>query len=86
MEALMTGTLVADPRSGIAVQGPDGEVKKVLWPFGWAARDDAGRLALLDERSRTVAHVGDRVELGGGAADGWWVTCGELRIIARGRP
>ena len=68
MAALLTGVLVADERWGIAVKVDAGQVVKVIWPYGYAARADGARLALIDAEhgDAVIAHEGDRVEVGGG--------------------
>ena len=38
MAALLSGTLVADARWGVAVASPDGAIVKVVWPHGYFAR------------------------------------------------
>ena len=83
--ALITGTLVADVRWGIALDDPAGFVREVVWPSGYAARDD-GRLLLLNEAGRVVAREGDQVTIGGGeiGSDGAWLACGGLTVIVQG--
>ena len=83
MEALLEGVLVAHDRFGIAVADPAGFVRPVIWPFGYAAAQVDGRLALLDERGLPVAAVGDPVRLTGGetSSNGAWETCGGPRVV-----
>ena len=85
MAALIAGTLVADVRWGIALDDPAGFVREVVWPSGYAARDD-GRLLLLNEAGRVVAREGDQVTIGGGeiGSDGAWLGCGGLTVIVQG--
>ena len=65
MMALASGVLVADQRSGIALNAGD-RIVTVVWPFGFSGRVVDGRLALVDDRGVITAWVGDRVEMGGG--------------------
>jgi hypothetical protein len=81
MEALLTGTLVQDPRSGLGVQDAAGAVTPIVWPFGYTARDEVGRLALVDEMGRVVAHEGDQIMVGGGFGIDVWHACGPVSII-----
>jgi hypothetical protein len=74
MEALGGGRLVVDPVSGLGVADTRGHVIHVYWPFGFTARPDGDRIALVDEQGRIVAHVGDVIGMVGGygADDGWY--------------
>ena len=88
MSALLTGVLVADERWGIAVNVGGGQVVKVIWPLGYAARQDGARLVLIDTEhgDAVIAHEGDRVGVGGGFAgaeeDGWLACPTDIRIVA----
>jgi hypothetical protein len=81
MEALITGTLVRHPESGLVLRTRDREVP-VEWPFGYTAREQPGGVELLDESGTVVAREGDEVALAGGAVGrdgaGFWRTCGEI--------
>ena len=66
MEALLTGRLVPDTHTGLAVQAPNGEITKVVWPFGYSARFAEDRLELLDPEESVVAADGDIVQMAGG--------------------
>ena len=74
--ALMAGTLVEDPRSGLAVEDVTGAVTPVIWPFGYSARPDLGGMALVDANGAVIAHVGEAIEVGGGLGRDFWVACG----------
>jgi hypothetical protein len=74
--ALLAGTLVEDPRSGLGVEDVTGTVTPVLWPFGYSARPDLGGIALVDANGAVIAHVGETIELGGGLGREFWVACG----------
>ena len=84
MASLIEGVLVRDPPSGVAIRDPQGLVHQVVWPNGYAAREDGGRLAVLDASGFVVAHEGDRVSIGGGeiGTDGTWLGCGGTTILA----
>ena len=77
MDALATGTLVADARWGIALGPAEGPTIQIIWPAGFVGRQADGAIELLDGTGTVVGRVGDRVEIGGGlgAGDAWWA-CG----------
>jgi hypothetical protein len=84
MAALISGTLVRDATSGVAIRDAQGLVHQVVWPYGYAARDNGGRLVVLDASGAVVTHEGDRESIGGGEIDskGTWSACGETTILA----
>jgi hypothetical protein len=59
MDALIGGTLVRHAPSGLGIASDDGQATPFEWPFGYTVRDEAGRLALVDETSRVVARERD---------------------------
>ena len=73
--ALTNGTLVQDPRSGLGLENPAGEVTAVIWPFGYSTRLEIDGIALVDETGTVIAHEGDALEVAGGGGDGAWVAC-----------
>ncbi len=76
MAALLAGTLVRDETDGVAVETADRQRERVVWPYGYAARESAGGLQLLDANGQVVATEGDRLHVGGGEiADGQWAAC-----------
>ncbi len=76
MAALAQGTLVPDPRSGLAIAAPTGERTPVMWPFGYSARLVDGVIELLDDAGTFVAREGDAVEMGGGLGpNGFFFAC-----------
>jgi hypothetical protein len=77
MDALNSGTLVADARWGIALGEGDAPTLQVMWPTGYVGRRTAdGAVELLDENGVVVGRVGDKVTIGGGhTGDAWWA-CG----------
>ncbi len=83
--ALIEGTLVPDERWGMIIEDVDGLTRKVLWPHGYAARQDGSRLALLDGGGSIVAFEGDLVRIGGGEAgsNGTWLGCGGITVVTR---
>ena len=81
MDALMTGRLTQNPQSGLGITNSDGQATPVEWPVGYTARDDVGRLALVDETGRVVAHEGDEIMVGGGFGRDVWHACGPVSIV-----
>ena len=82
-DALLSGRLVRDAETGLAVAGPTGEITRILWPFGFSARYEADRISLLNEAGGTVAAEGDSVEMGGGFGNRFWTACaGSIRRSA----
>jgi hypothetical protein len=76
MAALLAGTLVRDETDGVAVETADRQRERVVWPYGYAARESAGGLQLLDANGQVVATEGDSLHVGGGEiADGQWAAC-----------
>src|SRR5258708_6825847 len=69
------GTLVVDPVSGLGVADTAGKVTHLYWPFGYTARLDADRIALVDRQGRIVAHLGDVIGMTGGFGDVDWYAC-----------
>jgi hypothetical protein len=49
----------------------------------YTARDDGGRLVVVDWAGRVIAHEGDLVEIGGAEEDGAWLGCGGMRILGQ---
>ena len=82
MDALIGGTLVRHAPSGLGIAGDDGPATTVEWPFGYAARDEGGRIALLDDHGRVVAREGDEVMVGGGFGTDVWHACGPVTVPA----
>ena len=84
MAALISGTLVQDAQSGVGLRDDQGLVRQVVWPNGYSARNDGGRLALIDQNGEVVAHEGDRVSIGGGEIDDkrTWLACGGTQLVA----
>jgi hypothetical protein len=80
MDALMTGRLARDARTGLGVTAADGQQMAVEWPFGYSARNDGGRLALVDETGKVVAREGDQVQVGGGFGNVMWHACGPVSV------
>ena len=76
MDALLTGRLVPHTQTGLAVQARNGEIVRVMWPFGYSARFVDDQLRLLDASGSLVASVGETVEMGGGTGDaGLFYSC-----------
>lgn len=83
MAARTIGTLVSDDQWGLALLGPDGTVRKVLWPYGFSARQAATGRVLLDASGEVVLAEGNLVELGGGEIDAGraWIACQQIRRV-----
>ncbi len=76
MAAELTGTLVVDETDGLAVEDPSRHRERVVWPYGYVARESSGGRQLLDASGHLVAVEGDHVHIGGGeVADGEWAAC-----------
>jgi hypothetical protein len=75
MQALGTGRLVPDARSGLGL-GVGAEVLSVIWPFEYSAVSADGTIWLVDPAGVPVASLGDMVEMSGGSGDdGLWYAC-----------
>jgi hypothetical protein len=76
------GSLVRQPQSGAGLRDNTGAVWQVIWPTEYTARDEGGRLVVLDGSGNVVAHEGDRVEIGGqDVGGGTWLGCGGMRVV-----
>lgn len=66
-EALISGTLVINPRGCLVLQSSGEVPTHVLWPAGYTALVDTdGRTHLRDPSGTVVASVGDAISAGGG--------------------
>ena len=82
MAALAVGELVVHPASGVGLRDVDGNVIEVVWPFGYSARLESGRITLMDERGTVVGREGDVVGLGGGEIGrSVWLACGGVAPV-----
>ena len=84
MDALLGGKLVKHPLTGLGVEGIDGKVIPVEWPFGYSGQVDVFRVALLDETGKVVAHEGDSIQVGGGLGNQLWYACGPVEVTKPG--
>jgi hypothetical protein len=76
------GTLVRQPQSGAGLRDNAGAVWQVIWPTDYTARDDGGRLVVLDGSGGVIASEGDRVEIGGqDVGGGTWLGCGGMKAV-----
>lgn len=81
-DALAQGTLVPDPRSGLALASGNGERTPVMWPFGYSARLVDGVIELVDSSGALVAREGDMVQMGGGfGASGLFYSCSDGLVV-----
>lgn len=88
--ARIGGKLVVDGRWGFAIEDLLGGRYKPVWPAGFLAVMDEGRLTLVDGSGRVVARAGDTFESAGGLIgrngdpDNTTMICGEIKVIAHG--
>jgi hypothetical protein len=80
MEALIGGTLTRNAESGLGITAADETQTAVEWPFGYSARNELGKLVLIDQTGTIVAHEGDRITVGGGLGDHLWYACGPVSV------
>lgn len=80
-DALAQGTLVPDPRSGLAL-ATGAERTPVMWPFGYSARLVDGQIELVDGSGTFLAREGDTVQVGGGfGANGLFYACAGVQRL-----
>lgn len=84
MDALIGGTLARHPQSGLGITSADGQSTPVEWPFGYTARAEGDRIALLDAEGRVVAREGDQIQVGGGFGTNLWHACGPVMAFQDG--
>lgn len=76
------GILVRQPQSGAGLRDNAGAAWQVIWPTDYTARDEGGRLVVLDGSGNVIAREGDRVEVGGqDVGGGTWLGCGGMSVI-----
>ena len=76
------GILVRHTLSGAGFQDLDGTVWQVIWPVDYVARDEGGRLVVIDGAGKVLAREGDRIEIGGqGVGLDTWLGCGGIRML-----
>jgi hypothetical protein len=75
MDALATGRLVPDPRSGLGITASDGSQHSVMWPFGYSAVYSNDALWLLDAGGTSIVTEGDRIQMGGGFGRDLFYAC-----------
>lgn len=77
----LEGRLTQDDRWGVALQDETGSVRKIVWPWGFAARRSIGGLVLVDANGRVVARTGDLLSVGGSELEpgGTWIACDDIR-------
>jgi hypothetical protein len=89
MDALMGGTLAKHAQTGLGIADQDGAVIPVEWPFGYSARMESAKVALVDGSGMVVAREGDRIQVGGGMGAGpvpnaVWFACGPVQVVRPG--
>ena len=80
MDALLGGKLTRHAETGLGVTSADGTSTAVEWPFGYTARNELGKLVLLDETGKVVAREGDEITVGGGFGNTLWHACGGVSV------
>ena len=75
------GVLVADPTYGLALQGTG-----VIWPTGYSARREGGKIVLLDPAGNSVAREGDLVSMGNPPDNGVVHPCTPIEVDATAQP
>ena len=76
-----SGRLALDPRSGLGVAEPNGEIHSVKWRFGYSARHEPGGAVLIAPTGEVVAREGDLISFAGGAMeDGSFFACTEIGV------
>ncbi len=77
--ARIEGMVVRERRSIVGLRNDQDLILQVIWPYGYSARDDGGRLSVLDSTGTVVAREGDRIAIGGGEIEpGTWLGCGGI--------
>jgi hypothetical protein len=78
-----SGRLAVDPRSGLGVIEPDGDLVAVTWPFGFTARPEPSGAVLIGDDGEVIAREGDTVGFTGGpSADGSIFACTGVARVA----
>lgn len=81
--ALARGRLARHPDSGLGLEGQNGTVTPISWPYGYTARAQAEGTVLLGAAGVVQAREGDIVEAGGGLnLDDVFQVCGGVQIVA----
>ena len=80
MDALMSGALARHPQTGLGITSAEGQANAVEWPFGYSARNEGGRIVLVDATSKVVAREGDKIQVGGGFGNVIWHACGPVSV------
>ena len=78
----MVGTLVADEGWGLALMMGDQKVG-VIWPYGFSAQREQGRVLLLDQNADVVAREGDMVSMDNPVTNGQVTPCLPLEVLPR---
>jgi hypothetical protein len=69
-------------RALLGLTSPNSPPVVVEWPFRYSAREENGRVALLDETGTVVALEGEMVQMGGGMGQqNIWFTCGPVERL-----
>ena len=81
--SLARGELLRSAEWGLALRDEDfGVTRVVIWPFGYVAERDGGRLVLRAADGTVVARTGDRLHIEGGIVPGEaFLACGDIRVL-----
>jgi hypothetical protein len=66
--ASVGGVLIADQTDGLAFKGQDRN-RRVVFPYGYSARREAGVILLIDPSGRVIAREGDQIRGAGALGD-----------------
>lgn len=76
---LAMGEVALDPRSGVGLALPGGDVQPIRWPFGFTAEVLPDGVILYGDRGQIVAREGQPVSYPGAtASDGLLTICGQI--------
>lgn len=79
--ALLVGELAEESGTLVVAGAEGGPSERIIWPFGYSVRNDAGQLVLTDLLGAVKAREGDTVRLGGGESEsGTFKVCGQLEV------
>lgn len=87
--AMGGGRLTPDPRSGLGLATSNGEVRAMIWPFGYTGREEPDGAVLVDPDGHIVAREGALVRFVGATATsepGWSYACSGIGVVESPSP